>query len=422
MILSSSIGRILALSSSLFALSSADTLVERTSFGNGNRISADMSSLPGWQLSGDGFTPEIMSDRIIMTPPYPGRKRGAMWALDPVSQSEWTVDFEFRVNGEDGPGGNIQLWYVKNGQVDVGSQDIYSVSRFDGLAITIDSSQGRGMVRGFLNDGTTDYRTHRNVDSLAFGHCEYFYRNLGRPSQIIIKQTMFSFEVLIDKRSCFHTKKVFLPVGNTFGITASSTDYPDSFEVFKFALSVPRPGSDSGASQNQRSHQAQQPPVQRSNTNQQASADGLSGVQTQIKNIQDRLHTLSTSTERLLNDLALLSKKFDERNQELARNSANRDQVSSVDQRVMRLERMIERVQKDLAGKDYQRHFTKLEEALRHSHSGLLENLHDSSHRILSSAPRMGFFIFLVVALQLSLAGAYVFYKKRRANMPKKFL
>ncbi|KMU85874.1 hypothetical protein CIHG_03403 [Coccidioides immitis H538.4] len=414
MILSSSIGRILALSSSLFALSSADTLVERTSFGNGNRISADMSSLPGWQLSGDGFTPEIMSDRIIMTPPYPGRKRGAMWALDPVSQSEWTVDFEFRVNGEDGPGGNIQLWYVKNGQVDVGSQDIYSVSRFDGLAITIDSSQGRGMVRGFLNDGTTDYRTHRNVDSLAFGHCEYFYRNLGRPSQIIIKQTMFSFEVLIDKRSCFHTKKVFLPVGNTFGITASSTGLSRLLRSLQAATAAPL-----------RTSEAIKPSsrlVKEVTQTSRPPRDGLSGVQTQIKNIQDRLHTLSTSTERLLNDLALLSKKFDERNQELARNSANRDQVSSVDQRVMRLERMIERVQKDLAGKDYQRHFTKLEEALRHSHSGLLENLHDSSHRILSSAPRMGFFIFLVVALQLSLAGAYVFYKKRRANMPKKFL
>ncbi|EEP80025.1 predicted protein [Uncinocarpus reesii 1704] len=303
----------------------------------------------------------------------------------------------------------------------VGTHGIYDAPRFDGLGITIDSSQGRGMVRGFLNDGTTDYKSHRNVDSLAFGHCEYNYRNLGRPSQITIKQTGFSFEVSVDGRSCFQTKKVFLPKGNVFGISASSTDNPDSFEVFKFHLSHPQ--SDSGnAAKNQRSHQAQKPPVQKSGNNQQASHDGVSGVQSEIKDIQDRLQRLSGATDRLLNELASLSKKFDDRHQEMSHSAANRDQVSSVDQRIMRLERMVESVQKDLASKNYEVHFTKLEQALHHSHSGLLENLHDSSHRILSSAPRMGFFIFLIVGLQVSLAGAYIFYKRRRSHMPKKFL
>jgi mannose-binding lectin 1 len=34
----------------------------------------------------------------------------------------------------------------------------------------------------------------------------------------------------------------------------------------------------------------------------------------------------------------------------------------------------------------------------------------------------MGFFIFLVIAVQVLLAASYIVYKKRRANMPKKFL
>jgi mannose-binding lectin 1 len=34
----------------------------------------------------------------------------------------------------------------------------------------------------------------------------------------------------------------------------------------------------------------------------------------------------------------------------------------------------------------------------------------------------MGFFIFLVIAVQILLAGSYIMYKRRRANMPKKFL
>jgi lectin, mannose-binding 1 len=34
----------------------------------------------------------------------------------------------------------------------------------------------------------------------------------------------------------------------------------------------------------------------------------------------------------------------------------------------------------------------------------------------------MGLFICVVLAFQLLLAGAYIIYKRRRNNMPKKFL
>lgn len=34
----------------------------------------------------------------------------------------------------------------------------------------------------------------------------------------------------------------------------------------------------------------------------------------------------------------------------------------------------------------------------------------------------MGLFIFFVLAFQVLLAGVYVYYKQRRANMPKKFI
>ena len=58
-----------------------------------------------------------------------------------------------------------------------------------------------------MNDGTTDYKSHA-VDSLAFGHCDFAYRNLGRPSQIKIQQLANSFEVLVDGKRCFGSDKV----------------------------------------------------------------------------------------------------------------------------------------------------------------------------------------------------------------------
>lgn len=41
---------------------------------------------------------------------------------------------------------------------------------------------------------------------------------------------------------------------------------------------------------------------------------------------------------------------------------------------------------------------------------------------VTSSAPKMGKYIAVVVAVQIMLAGAYIVYKKRRANAPKKYL
>ncbi len=65
-----------------------------------------------------------------------------------------------------------------------------------------------GSIRGFLNDGTTEYKNHHSVDSLAFGHCDYAYRNLGRPSRLQIQQQPDFFEVVVDGKSCFKSDKV----------------------------------------------------------------------------------------------------------------------------------------------------------------------------------------------------------------------
>lgn len=59
-----------------------------------------------------------------------------------------------------------------------------------------------------MNDGTIDYKNHHSVDSLAFSHCDFAYRNLGRPSTIQIKQERDIFEVFVEERRCFSTDKV----------------------------------------------------------------------------------------------------------------------------------------------------------------------------------------------------------------------
>lgn len=40
-------------------------------------------------------------------------------------------------------GGNLQLWYAKDGQQKIGSSSIYTVGPFDGFALVVDTHGGR---------------------------------------------------------------------------------------------------------------------------------------------------------------------------------------------------------------------------------------------------------------------------------------
>ena len=75
-----------------------------------------------------------------------------------------------------------------------------------------------------MNDGSLDYKNYHSVDSLAFGHCDYPYRNLGRPSKIQIRQEGSTFEVIIDDKLCMSTDKVHPPTRKLSEFAADTAD------------------------------------------------------------------------------------------------------------------------------------------------------------------------------------------------------
>ena len=121
-------------------------MVESLSFGYGPRISPNQYGIPNWQISGEGHTPQLLSDKVILTPPYPGNRRGALWSDKNTTQSEWTADFGFRATGIDHAGGNIQVWYTKE-KSEIGIASVYTVGKFDGMVILIDQSGGQVRFR-----------------------------------------------------------------------------------------------------------------------------------------------------------------------------------------------------------------------------------------------------------------------------------
>ena len=100
--------------------------------------------------------------------------------------------------------------------------------------------QQGGSIRGFMNDGTLDYKSYHSVDSLAFGHCDYSYRNLGRPSKLQIKQSDNLFEVVVDDRLCFSTNKVHSQSLISFPNASLLTSATYRLECQKTTISVLR--------------------------------------------------------------------------------------------------------------------------------------------------------------------------------------
>ncbi|OKL57639.1 hypothetical protein UA08_06980 [Talaromyces atroroseus] len=411
-----------AVAFSLLTAVSAQSVIDTLSFGHGSRFSPYPDSLPGWTIKGEGHEPQILSDRLILTPPYPGHTRGSVWAQNAASLSEWTSEFQFRASGAERGSGNLQLWYVKDGESSVGASSIYTVGQFDGFVLTIDTHGGRaGSIRGFLNDGSIAYNQHTNVDSLAFGHCDYAYRNLGRPSVIKIEQSSSIFQVAVDDKVCFQSPKVALPAGNVFGVTAATPDNPDSFELFKFLVT---PVAQATA---QFSDQQQVPIEARSESNVQSNEINLGS----LDDMNSRIHQVSQ-------EVSQISQHLDERHQELlnrissaisssgssSESSPQNDaRLDAINERLRRIENVLSDLQRDGSGRDYRNQFNQLHKAIENSHVSLTEALQTSIfNMITATTPRMGLFICVVIAFQLLLAGAYIIYKRRRNSMPKKFL
>lgn len=394
------------------ATASAQYLIESSSFGQGDHISPNNYAIPGWHISGEGQTPQLLSDKVILTPPYPGNQRGALWAEAKVSQSEWVAELEFRATGPERGGGNLQLWYAKDGRMSIGTSSVYTVGNFDGMVLVIDSYGGKGGgIRGFMDDGTLDYKNYHSVDSLAFGHCDYSYRNLGRPTKLQIKQEGNMFEITVDNKLCFSTDKIKMPPDYYFGLTAASAETADSFEVYKFSLFTSR------SITREEPRRAQPPPPDnRDNTPPPPVTQPPSNAPSdaQYDELRSRLQTMAQSIDSLVQEVKQLTDKSDGRHQELSRKMIAADRLNSMDQRLQGIEKTV---------REYQGQFSGLQNALKDSHSSIVEGLpKHMSDIIATKAPRMGLLIFIFLGCQTLLAGSYIVYQRRKASGPKKYL
>jgi len=365
---------------------SAQSVIDALSFGHRDRTSTNLQSIEGWYVSGEGHTPQILSDRVILTPPTPGSTRGALWAASPIAYPEWTADVAFRASGQERGSGNLQIWYIRDGRTAAGSNSIYTVANFDGLVLSIDQYGGRGgTLRGFLNDGSTSYKDHHNVDSLAFGHCDFPYRNLGTPSRIRITNDGREFKVDIDGRLCFASDKIKLPSGYHFGISAATSENPDSFEATHFIVSTASAGPAAPAapqanqersSSYERTEKLPGAPQQLPDTD----ASTIRRQEEQFADLHNRLQGMTHQIANIFGEFERLSRTIEDRHNDLLGRipRSSEDALGALSRRIEGIERTTERIQKDVEGRDYQQHLTNLQQAVEGVRGGLSDGLPDT--------------------------------------------
>lgn len=436
------------------ALGSAQHVVDDLSFGHREQLSPHSGgTIPHWQASSSKHNLQILSDRAILTPPSPGNAKGSLWAERSVDSPTWHAEVEFRASGQETGSGNFNIFYAKD-KAPILAETVYTVGRFDGLVITVDQyGNTGGKIRGFLNDGTQNFKDHGHLESLAFGHCDYAYRNLGRPSRLkIINQDGLRVEV--DGRECFSTGSITLPSGYYFGVTASTAEHPDSFEINKFLVSnhipegahIRKPEPPLAASPEHHQQPVQQlqkldrlPRAPESVPD--ANPDEFKSTGDQFADLHNRLQALSHQIAEVFLELEQIGLKLDDQHGDimgsegtgtniglnakidgLHRRLENVERISEYTrngyenvERIVEysrkgyenIERIVEYTRKQLEERSYHEHYHRLNEAIE---------------TVTASTPRMGFFLIVVIGAQVGLAATYIIYKRRRARMPKKYL
>lgn len=449
----------------LATASSAQQIANDLSFGHNGQISPNGRGIPGYRIQSSlNHNVQILSDRVILTPPVPGNVHASIWADNGISTETWTAELDFRAAGQDGGSGNLNLWFAKD-KTAIAESSVYNIAKFDGLALVVDGYGPKGgSVRGFLNDGGQDYVARGNVESLAFGHCDYSYRNLGRPSKLKVTSHE-GLTVSIDDHPCFSSPQIQLPAGYYFGITARTAENPDSFEINKFSVSTGIPHEHKnvvkgvpGGPPQQRRREEGTPQLQKLDSSHfpgspeampDKSADDIKTSEAQFADLHNRLQGLTHQLANVFGEFNSLHNRIDERHIQIMASVPQMQgpmsqKIDDIGRRLESLERSVEGIKKTIEGNDYKEHLNQLNAAIEGVRGGLAESLPENighcelrflfpsrrwtrvlilrSTVISASAPRMGIFVFVVVAVQIMMAGAYIIYKRRRNSMPKKYL
>lgn len=171
---------------------------------------------------------------------------GVIWSKRTMTEENWQVNFAFRIKGQSIGGNGLAFWYARDAHR---TGNVYGApDKFEGLGIAFDTfdeetkAESVPMVYGMYGNGNTTFRqgsVPNAPNSFVIGSCFKTVRNTEVP--VFVKITYFRghLRVEIDHNkegsrymTCFEKRGINLPIGYYIGLSASTNNYPDSYEIY----------------------------------------------------------------------------------------------------------------------------------------------------------------------------------------------
>ena len=241
----------------------------------------------------------------------------------------------------------------------------------------------------------------------------------------------------VDGRLCFDSPKIKLPLGYYFGLTSASADTPDSFEVFKFISTTDLHTPDVQDPNASNKQQYMGSVAEQHSSNQQQSpnpgafsafsdlpevdAKEIRSSDAQFADLHNRLQAMTKHISAMNRELVQYKQQASIQNENIAaqlsrlESSTGRlDYLAAIEKKLDNMQTDVRQTKSELHN-SLDRHAAGLKTAVIEGHQSMLGT-------VAASAPRVGMFVFVVLGSQALLVGAYLVYKRRKANGPKKYL
>jgi mannose-binding lectin 1 len=150
-----------------------------------------------------------------------------------------------------------------------------------------------------------------------------------------------------------------------------------------------------------------------------------------IRSQQDQFADLHNRIQIINNRVAEMHEMVENMvsaNEERYNNMMNRvvpmdDRSAATIRNVEKVERTTMEILRDLESKDFKDMMKQIHWALEQNQEGLSRSLPAAMGVVYGShKPSMTSFLFVAIAVQIMVTGAYIVYKKRRGGAPKKYL
>ncbi|KAI7197063.1 hypothetical protein KC352_g20669, partial [Hortaea werneckii] len=165
------------------------------------------------------------------------------------------------------------------------------------------------------------------------------------------------------------------------------------------------------------------------------SADEIRNQNEQFADLHNRLQGMTHQVANVFAEFDQLTKRLDDKHQQVmdsvrslqpasgGPSNFEKDLLQDLKRKIEGIEKVVQQVQRDVESRDYRQHMNDLQLAVDNVKGSITDHLPNTLGELISaSAPKMGLFVAIIVAVQILLAAVYIIYKRRRNSMPKKYL